>query len=223
MILGIMAAVLFIVAASNMVIKKISNRNLRKPLSMMHKVIGIAFLVTVISHIVLTWGIMKQRPASMYVMGYLMALCAIILVLSFLFRKRLRKNWIIIHRIFAILILVCLIVHVYIGFSSLAQYKESVSQIFVSDVDLTGIEDGNYIGECNVGYVYAKVEVIVKNNSLQQISILEHRTERGKPAETIVNDMVSQQQVHVDAITGATNSSKVIMKAVENALRNGKE
>ncbi|MFA9464989.1 MAG: FMN-binding protein [Velocimicrobium sp.] len=223
MMLGIIAAVLYVLAASNLWIKKISNTNLHKPLTIMHKAIGIVFLGIIISHIIITWGLMKQRPTSMYVIGYFMTLCAIILVLSYLFRKKLGKNWIVIHRIFAVLVLACLILHVYIGFSSLAEYKKSVNQISVSNVDLSRIEDGNYIGKCNVGYIYARVEVIVKDSNIQQISILEHRTERGKPAETIVNDIVNQQQVQVDAITGATNSSKVIMKAVENALRNERE
>ncbi|MGD9567753.1 MAG: FMN-binding protein [Sedimentibacter sp.] len=44
------------------------------------------------------------------------------------------------------------------------------------------------------------------------------RTERGKAAEIVINSIVKQQNIKVDAVTGATNSSKIIMKAVENAL-----
>jgi uncharacterized protein with FMN-binding domain len=36
-----------------------------------------------------------------------------------------------------------------------------------------------------------------------------------------VDQIVSEQKIDVDAISGATNSSKVIKKAVENALENG--
>ena len=75
-----------------------------------------------------------------------------------------------------------------------------------------------YIGECNVGYIYAKVQVGVKDNIITVVNILEHRNERGKPAEVITENIVKTQQVQVDAISGATNSSKVIMKAVQNAL-----
>lgn len=41
----------------------------------------------------------------------------------------------------------------------------------------------------------------------------------GKPAEAIVEDIVENQSIEVDAVSGATNSSRVIMKACENALR----
>ena len=54
-----------------------------------------------------------------------------------------------------------------------------------------------------------------------KIRILEHKNERGQAAETIVDQIVSEQKIDVDAISGATNSSKVIKKAVENALENG--
>ena len=218
MIFGIITAVLFVLAAGNVFVKKTSNIKLRKTLSVVHKVIGIIFLFFICSHIIITWELVKQRPASMFVIGYVMVLSALILVLSFAFRKKVGKSWIVIHRAFAIVIFLCLIAHVFIGFSSLAEYKESMSEISISEVEISGVEDGNYIGECNVGYIYARVEVIVKDGKITQINILEHRTEKGKPAEVVINKIVEQQQVQVDAITGATNSSKVIMKAVENAI-----
>lgn len=218
MIFGIITSIVFVLAVCNVFVKKIVNTNLRKKLSTIHKIIGICFLLFILVHVVITWGLVKQRPTAMFAIGYIMTLSAMIIVLSFIFRKKLGKTWIVIHRAFAIVIFLCLIVHVSIGFSSLAEYKESVSGISISEVETAGIEDGNYIGECNVGYIYAKVEVIVKDGKITQITILEHRTEKGKPAEIIINKIVEQQQVQVDAITGATNSSKVIMKAVENAI-----
>ena len=48
--------------------------------------------------------------------------------------------------------------------------------------------------------------------------MLKHITERGKSAESILSDMLDKQSVKVDAVSGATNSSKVIMKACENVL-----
>ena len=43
-------------------------------------------------------------------------------------------------------------------------------------------------------------------------------TERGKTAETIIDNMVKEQKLEADAVTNATNSNKVIIKACENAL-----
>ncbi|MDD3240790.1 MAG: FMN-binding protein [Lachnospira sp.] len=86
-------------------------------------------------------------------------------------------------------------------------------------MNLENVADGVYVGDCNVGYIYAKVRVTVADHKLVKTELLEHRTERGKPAEVILDTMVSQQKTEVDAVSGATNSSKVIMRAVENALR----
>ena len=39
---------------------------------------------------------------------------------------------------------------------------------------------GVYIGEYDVNFIYAKVEVTVQNGEITNINILEHRNERGK-------------------------------------------
>lgn len=104
---------------------------------------------------------------------------------------------------------------------SVWDYKQAVQEISIGDVRISDVADGVYIGECNVNFIYAKVEVTVQNKEIEKIRILEHKNERGQAAETIVDQIVSEQKIDVDAISGATNSSKVIKKAVENALENG--
>ena len=103
---------------------------------------------------------------------------------------------------------------------SVWDYKQAVQEISIGDVRISDVADGVYIGECNVNFIYAKVEVTVQNKEIEKIRILEHKNERGQVAETIVDQIVSEQKIDVDAISGATNSSKVIKKAVENALEN---
>lgn len=44
--------------------------------------------------------------------------------------------------------------------------------------------------------------------------------ERGESAEKIVDEIIKEQRSDVDVVTGATNSSNVIKKAVEEALQN---
>ena len=50
---------------------------------------------------------------------------------------------------------------------------------------------------------------------------MEHRHERGKAAEKVIEKIIEEQKIDVDAVSGATNSSTVIKKAVENALNGG--
>jgi uncharacterized protein with FMN-binding domain len=102
---------------------------------------------------------------------------------------------------------------------SVADYKRAVKETTFEEINISDISDGVYIGEYDVNFIYAKVEVTVQNGEITNISILEHRNERGKSAEAITNKIVDEQKTDVDAISGATNSSTVIKKAVENALK----
>ena len=104
---------------------------------------------------------------------------------------------------------------------SVADYKQAVKETTFEEINISDIPDGVYIGEYDVNFIYAKVEVTVQNGEITNINILEHRHDRGKAAEAISNKIVDEQKIDVDAISGATNSSTVIKKAVENALKNG--
>ena len=104
---------------------------------------------------------------------------------------------------------------------SVSDYKQAVKETTFEEINISDIPDGVYIGEYDVNFIYARVEVTVQNGEITNINILEHRHERGKAAEVIIDSIVDEQKIDVDAISGATNSSTVIKKAVENALKNG--
>ena len=105
---------------------------------------------------------------------------------------------------------------------SVADYRQAVRETTFEDINISDIPDGVYVGEYDVNFIYAKVEVTVQNGEITNINILEHRHERGKAAEVIADSIVDEQKIDVDAISGATNSSTVIKKAVENALKSRK-
>lgn len=84
--------------------------------------------------------------------------------------------------------------------------------------DASGLQDGIYIGECDVDFIYAKVKVSVNDGRIEDIILLEHRNDRGKAAEAIIDKIIKQQKIDVDVISGATNSCQVIKKAIDNAL-----
>ena len=97
-------------------------------------------------------------------------------------------------------------------------YKEKVNNIVIDEVNLDNKKDGKYIGEFDADVISAKVEVEIKNKKISNINIVEHKNERGTPAEVIPQKVVDAQSLKVDVVSGATNSSKVILKAIENAL-----
>ena len=104
---------------------------------------------------------------------------------------------------------------------NVADYKQAVKETTFEEINISDISDGIYVGEYDVNFIYAKVEVTVQNGEIININILEHKNERGEAAEAITNKIVNEQRIDVDAISGATNSSTVIKKAVENALKCG--
>ena len=124
--------------------------------------------------------------------------------------------------LFAVMLLVLIsLVWGIIYLKSVTDYKQAVKETTFEEINISDISDGVYIGEYDVNFIYAKVEVTVENGEITNINILEHRQERGKAAESITDKIVDEQKIDVDAIAGATNSSTVIKKAVENALKLG--
>jgi len=102
---------------------------------------------------------------------------------------------------------------------SLADYKRAVNEISIENIHIADVSDGIYIGACDVDFIRAKVEVTIHNGEITEIKILEHKNERGQAAEAVISKIISEQKIDVDAVSGATNSSTVLKKAVENALK----
>lgn len=88
----------------------------------------------------------------------------------------------------------------------------------ITNPDLSNIADGNYVGEYSIMPVYVKVEVTIENHEFKNIHILKHDNGLGSFAENMTHDIVENQSLDVDSVSGATVSSQCILKAVENAL-----
>lgn len=95
---------------------------------------------------------------------------------------------------------------------------KQANDLLIKTPDLTDISDGEYIGEYSVAPVHVKVSVTIADHEITGITILEHDNGLGSAAESIVNDIVAAQSLETDAISGATVSSRCILKAVENAI-----
>ena len=119
--------------------------------------------------------------------------------------------------LFSLIGLICGAVYL----KNVADYKRAIGETTFDEIDIADVSDGIYIGEYDVNFIYAKVEVTVEDGEIVSINILEHRHERGKAAEKVIEKIIEEQKIDVDAVSGATNSSTVIKKAVENALKGG--
>ena len=127
-------------------------------------------------------------------------------------------------KIISVIILLLLLIGLICGavyLKNVADYKRAIGETTFDEIDIADVSDGIYIGEYDVNFIYAKVEVTVEDGEIVSINILEHRHERGKAAEKVIEKIIEEQKIDVDAVSGATNSSTVIKKAVENALKGG--
>lgn len=124
-------------------------------------------------------------------------------------------------KIMIIITSIVLVIGIGYGLSYLKRYndyKSKVADIEINEVNLSQINDGIYVGEYDVDFISAKVQVEIKDSKIKDIEFVEYHHDRGEKAKSILQDIVDEQRIDVDTITGATNSSKVIQKAVKNAL-----
>jgi len=91
----------------------------------------------------------------------------------------------------------------------------------IGQVDLNTVEDGTYIGICQNKILFAVVRVEVSGHEIRGIEILEHKESYLPQAEMIADDVLMEQSLEVDAVSGATLTSDTVKKAIEDALLQG--
>ncbi len=99
--------------------------------------------------------------------------------------------------------------------------KEAMSKQHNVEIDMAQVKDGTYEGESDGGMVKVKVSVEVKDHKIAAINLIEHKNGKGKPAEAIIPEMIKKNTDNVDAVSGATGSSRTIRNAVNVALQKG--
>jgi len=220
MIYGIIATIMLLILILKFFTKRLPMKRLDRFMGKIHNKIGLVLIILLIIHMIQSFSLFNSRPLYIYIFGGSLVICIIIAAASYYFRKQIGRNWIKIHRITALVAGILVVCHIGGSIYSVSSYQKEVRNIVISDIDVSNIPNGNYVGEYDVEYIYAKVEVVVKDGEINEIKILEHRNERGGQAEKITDDIINKQKINVDAVSGATNSSKVIKKAVEIALYN---
>lgn len=95
---------------------------------------------------------------------------------------------------------------------------EKVSGSTIENVDLSKLKDGAYTGSCNAFPVAAEVKVTIDKHTITGIELIKHSNGQGTAAEIIPSQVVKAQSLEVDIVSGATYSSIVILKAIEDAL-----
>lgn len=129
-----------------------------------------------------------------------------------------RKTIIIIAIVAAVIAGIAITARIVIG--NIESNLEELKYLQIEEVDLSTIKDGSYSGEYSALPVSAKVKVTVEGHQITDIELVEHVNGQGSGAEIIPATVVEKQTLQIDTVSGATYSSKVILKAIENALLN---
>ena len=103
--------------------------------------------------------------------------------------------------------------------------QAEVRKMPIHEVELTKVKDGIHRGDFSYGNFTHQVQVAVQDHEIKHIAILKNRSEseHAKKAEGVVDKILKAQSLRVDVITGATTTSKALLKAIENALTSGLE
>jgi len=111
------------------------------------------------------------------------------------------------------------------GLMACAQLKK-VREMPINDIDLVQVKDGTYTGDFTYGlfgidFTYI-VETDVQSNKIINIRVVQNRnTHHAKLAENVIPRVIEAQSPNVDAHTGATTTSKALLKAIEHSLVKG--
>ncbi|MHB8963157.1 MAG: FMN-binding protein [Saccharofermentanales bacterium] len=123
--------------------------------------------------------------------------------------------------LFVLLILSAVLIFTFAGiYTWIRNNLTKLAGIEIADVEFSQKEDGVYFGSYEAFPVAVELEVTIKDHAITRIELLKHDNGQGKAAEAIVDRVVEYQSLEVDIISGATYSSKVILKSIENALMN---
>jgi uncharacterized protein with FMN-binding domain len=102
-------------------------------------------------------------------------------------------------------------------------FVDDINKLEIGEVPLASVKDGTYEASQENDPIAAKVEVEVKGGIIVAIRLIDHSHGPKKGAGAIVEKVIASQSLKVDSISGATLSSKVVLKAIENALDKGKQ
>lgn len=110
-----------------------------------------------------------------------------------------------------------------IGWSFLSREHNEAKNLPLNKVDFSKLNDGTYIGAYEGGmYKWREneVEVTVSAGKVTKIEVIKHK-ENQTPEFTnkLFERVIEAQSLQVDAISGATLTSKAYLQGIENALK----
>lgn len=114
-------------------------------------------------------------------------------------------------------ILVVLVIFIGIGFYSMTKDIKEGKTVEINNVNIATLSDGEYNGKFSFSRWQSEVNVIVKNGKIMEIKLISPPLVPDISTQ-LFDEVIKNQRIDVDVVSGATVTSKAHLKAVENAL-----
>lgn len=276
LILAWLAVLFTALTAVLYIIKRKGGKRLRRVFSRIHITVGVLLIVTSILHGVLAGNWAGATVSDMMVApvlftwnwGTLSLIATVLLAVSYMLRRRLKRRWMVLHRILTVALIALVVLHVSdVGIqlfdrlqpvsyaetitveptetataatavttstpaaATAAPAAEETSAItaeetaaLVADTNASfsgaSLIDGVYQGSASGFQGTITVSVTVSGGAVTDITVV---SENDTPsyfsrAESVIDTIVDEQSLEVDAVSGATYSSAGIVNAVSDAL-----
>ena len=97
---------------------------------------------------------------------------------------------------------------------------ENIADVPIEITDVSALPNGTYEGRYKAFPISVVVEVTVHDGKFAGIKLVKHFNGQGQAADAIPDLVIAAQSLKIDMVSGATSSSKVILLAIEDALKN---
>lgn len=119
------------------------------------------------------------------------------------------------------LILLLLVIVAASGVFYLSRGLEEGVNVVINPVNLSEIKDGVYNGRNDFGRWTNELNVTVANNKITNIEIVKDVMIVSPELSTeLFQNVIEEQNIDVDVVSGGTVTSKAYLKSIENALNN---
>lgn len=109
------------------------------------------------------------------------------------------------------------------GYSYLIWGMNELMGAQIGKIDIQALPDGVYKGSYNNSRWSNSVEVNVSGGRIEGVKVVDDLTFKlEEPREQLIGKVLEEQAVDVDAVTGATATSKAYLLAIEDALSSPK-
>ena len=264
-VLAWLAVIFTVLSMALYFVKRFGSPVLRKVFSRTHIAAGILLILTGVAHGILAGNMADSTLSDMMVApvlftwnwGTLCLIVAVLLAVSYIARKRLKKQWMGLHRALTVALVALVALHVSdVGVqlfdqvqivsyaeavtedtaeqTAAAAQTDTVSQTYtVTDVDTAALvetanaqfsgatlTDGVYQGSATGYRSTITVSVTVSGGTVTDITVVSESDTASyfRRAETVIDTIIEEQSLEVDAVSGATYSSAGIVNAVSDAL-----